>query len=201
MESVWKSYQFSFSSPTNSSRISDLKPDTLTRRERGKLAPIAGRRAPFCSFPFSLFLAFFFFNEWIPMKRRPVTTPIDGHAQGYFTELCAQPLTLSILSWLYIKSPPSLWFTCTHNYTQNYVTVSSQMLGSQHGTFSCKKNKKSYASENKDLLRQEATYLQGSTRNRLGNLLHLFLNCLEADKNQKQAIKTTTGTKGKHDQV
>ena len=113
---------FFFSSPTNSSRMSDLKPATLRHGERE--ANSGSNRRETSSFLLLPVLFFYFiFYKWIPMKRRPATTPIDGHAQGYFTAPFAQPL-LSLST----SNTRLLCGLCLH--THNYGTVSSPAVRS-----------------------------------------------------------------------
>ena len=73
------------------------------------------------------------------MKRRPATTPIDGHAQGYFTAPLAQPLTLSLKL---VTSNPRLPSGCpTHMSTVAYQDNCCRSLTLLSGCFFSEENK------------------------------------------------------------
>lgn len=65
------------------------------------------------------------------MKRRPATTPIDGHAQGYFTAPLAQPLTLCLFSY----PIPAFLVVCSAYTHITMVPYRAQLLGSRYGIF------------------------------------------------------------------
>lgn len=123
------------------------------------------------------------------MKRRPATTPIDGHAQGYFTAPLAQPLTLCLFSY---PIPAFLVVCSAYTHTHNYGTVSSPAVGFSVWNFLPTQKISTWVHfrvKMQDLQTKKAAYLQGSARNRLGYLLHLFLNRLEADKHKIKQSK------------
>jgi hypothetical protein len=121
------------------------------------------------------------------MKRRPATTPIDGHAQGYFTAPFAQPL-LSLST----SNTRLLCGLCLH--THNYGTVSSPAVRSSIWDFLLTKKfllGDIFQWKYKTHKTKKSNILTGERSKSLWILPPPFPQSFGSWQTQNQAIKTT----------
>lgn len=176
-----------FSSPTNSSRMSDLKPATLRHGEREANSGSNGREtSSFLLLP--VFWLFFFLQMDSDEK-----TPSDDADRWTRARLFYRTAraTTHALSLFISNTRLPCGLLCLHTHI-TMVPYRAQLLGSRYGIFfQLKKFLLGFIFEwkCKTYKQKKAAYLQGSARNRLGYFLHLFLNRLEADKHKIKQSK------------